>query len=563
MYDFKQHTENKNELLARMDSTKAKIIELEEFGIDISESVQKIESAKEMVRNDKISIVLVGAFSDGKTSVAAGWLNEKMDNMKIDTDESSDEILCYTPSSIPEGCQIVDTPGLFGDKKENDGTITLSEKTKKFISEANIVLYVVTAKNPLKDSHKEFVKKLLKDLNKLPTTIFVINRMDDVADVTDEEEYAKLAKIKSDNLRSKLLECGLTPAEVEEVKIACISAAPDGAGIEMWKNDREEYLSRSHLPALEKFTNDILENSREHLIAKTGCDVLNAEIKKNLSAIEVIANEIEVEILPVQKETIRRNTKDLQQLRKRLLSSRKAIREELYTLEKRKLSAIRAAAMENFKDVLEEEIGLLPQNEGYRLNREINDIFENYCDKHGNWACELGNSFQTEYNKQNDMMQSILSKSGGALRGAGKLGTDVFKKGIFAGRDLLGKLGKTIKFKPWQVTKMANFATKALPVIGAGIDIVMGIVDNVTAKKRNKEFEANKDELKMEIAALFKTVQDSLDDEQAYLNDFAPGYNELLEKIAEDEETMKVMEKQLSGFKKWEKNVIDVDFTVC
>ena len=212
MYDFKKYINEKTVLIQKMDDVEKKIKELDSMGIDVTESVKKIENAKKIVLEDRISVVLVGAFSDGKTSVASGWINEKLDNMKIASDESSDEILCYTPSSIPEGCQIVDTPGLFGDKvgeDEEGDQILLSDITKKYISESNLILYVVAAKNPIKDSHKECIKWILKDLNKLSSTIFVINKMDDVADLTDDEEYNLQAKIKTENLRGKLLECGL------------------------------------------------------------------------------------------------------------------------------------------------------------------------------------------------------------------------------------------------------------------------------------------------------------------------------------------------------------------
>lgn len=570
MFNFANYASNKNELIASIDATKAKIGELEALGVDVSEALKKIENAKAIILNDKVSVVLVGAFSDGKTSVAAGWLNEKLDNMKIDSDESSDEILCYTPSSIPEGCQIVDTPGLFGDKigsDENGASIALSEKTKKFISEANLILYVVTAKNPIKDSHKECIRWILKDLNKLSTTIFVINRMDDVADMTDDEDYAMQARIKSENLRSKLLACGLTSEEAQKVKIACISAAPDGKGIDAWAGYREEYLRRSRLSTLETITNDILRNSRQHLIVKTGCDILNDEIKKMLTTISEEIRSIETILLPEQRETLTRNKKDLEQLAKRLLRSRGDIKDELHALEKSKIAAIRAATMDNFKDVMEDEIGLLPGQEGYRLSDEINSIFEHYCTKHSEWTGQVGDSMQREYEKQNELMETLLSQGAGALskgfKAAKYVGTDVFKKGIFAGRDLLGKLGKTIKFKPWQVTKLANFATKALPVIGAGIDIVSDVIANSKEQKRNREFEKTKEKIKTELMALFKAVNDGLKDNDKYFADFAPDYTELLAQIGNDEESIRAQEQMLKAFKAWEKKVTDADLTFC
>lgn len=569
MYDFKNYIDDKSALIQKMDIVETKIKELDGMGIDISESVKKIESAKRIVQDDKISVVLVGAFSDGKTSVAAGWINEKLDNMKIASDESSDEILCYTPSTIPEGCQIVDTPGLFGDKvgaDEEGGQILLSDITKKFISEANLILYVVTAKNPIKDSHKECIRWILKDLNKLSSTIFVINRMDDVADLTDEDDYALQARIKTENLRGKLLECGLNQSEASKVKVACISAAPNGQGIEVWNEHRDEYLRRSHLSALENMTNSILQNSRENLIAKTGCDILNDELVKTIELICEQERQVAEIFLPEKKESLKRNRKDLEALYKRLVRSKKDMKDALKSLNKKKINVIRAASMENFKEVLEDEIGIIPDKEGYVLNEEINDIFIEYAEKYSGWAIELGEKFQAEYNKQNEAMDNLLKKgaagASNGLKAAGQLGVGTFKNGIFAGRELLGKLGVVIKFKPWQVTKMATFATKALPVIGAGIDVVANIVENVAAGERNRKFEKSKDELKNGINDTFYEVMQMLNSDDSYIDQFAPSYRILEDQIRQDEEDIRYQELMLRKFKTWNDEIIDADYRI-
>ena len=570
MYQFETYKLARNDLLKAMEETKDKIMELETFGINITESAQKIEKAKKIVENDKISIVLVGAFSDGKTSVAAGWLNEKLGNMKISSDESSDEILCYQPTSIPDGCQIVDTPGLFGDKDgvdENGEKIALSEKTRKYISEANLILYVVAAKNPIKGSQKDSIRWIMKDLNKLSSTIFAINRMDDVADLTDDEDYEMHAKIKSGNLRKKLVDCGANPSEANSAKIVCISADPDGRGIDFWKSHREEYLKRSRMDILEEYTNEVLQNSREHLIIKTGCDILGSEIKKLLEMIRREESAIESEILPEQKETLRRNKKDLQQLETRLKRSRAEIREELRALEKRKTAAIRAATMENFRDVMEDEIGLIPKQEGHRLDEDINTILEHYCEKHSEWTNQLGTSMQEEYDKQNEILQSLLSKGSGAvafgLKNVRHLGTDVIKKGIFAGRDVLAKMGKTIKFKPWQVTKIANFASKSLPLIGIGIDIVTEVITNSVEQAKNKKFENTKRDIIKEIQTIFKVVVDRLNEDEIYFSDFAPDYSKLAEQIENDGKAIWEQEQMLKEFHAWEKKASEFDFDFC
>ena len=569
MYNFNDYIANKNELIRKMEVVKTKISELKEIEIDVKESLKKIDSAIKIVQEDKISVVLVGAFSDGKTSVAAGWINEKLDNMKIASDESSDEILCYTPNSIPEGCQIVDTPGLFGDKMGNDDNgcaIALSEMTKKFISEANLVLYVVTAKNPIKDSHKECIRWILKDLNKLSSTIFVINRMDDVADLTDEEDFALQSRIKTENLRGKLLECGVSKTEVEKVKVACISAAPNGQDIDIWNEHREEYLRRSHLSALENITNAILQNSRENLITKTGCDILNDEICKMLDLIGNQEKQIADIILPEKKESLKRNKKDLESLYKRLMRSKKDMKDAIKALNRKKINAIRGASIENFKEVMEDEIGILPDKEGYVLNEEINNIFQEFTEMYSGWAIDLGEKFQSEYDKQNEVVESFLKKSAyGAsmgMKGAGQLGVGAFKSGIFAGRELLGKMGVIIKFKPWQVTKMATFATKAVPVIGAGIDLAANIVENIAAQERNKKFEKSKEDIKEGINYTFYEVIQLLDSNERFLDEFTPQYRLLEDQIKQDEEDINQQDILLKRYSIWRENIIDADFRI-
>lgn len=541
MYDFKKYIEDKNSLLNQINKVKKIISEFEELGIDINDSIKKLDNAALEVKDAQLSIVLVGAFSDGKTSVAAGWINERVDNMKISSDESSDEILCYIPNNIPDGCRIVDTPGLFGNKvgADEEGTVMLlSDITKKYISEANLILYVVTAKNPIKDSHKECIKWIFKELDKASSTIFVINRMDDVADLTDEDDFRLQARIKSQALRNKLIDCGFSPLETEQVRIACISAAPNGKGIEEWEKYRDEYLRRSHLKELENMTNDILRDSRESLIAKAGCDVLNDEIRKLMLLISDRQKEISNIILPEKKESLKRNQKDLDSLLKRIEKSKKDIRSDLKNLKKQKVSTIRACSIDNFKDIMETEIGISNGKEGDVLNDEINGIYNEYVDKYSEWMRNVGKRFQVEYDKQNDAVENLIKKGKNGvalgLMNAGKISPSVYKAGIFAGRDFLGKIGVVIKFKPWQVTKMANFAVKGIPLIGAGIDIVSNIVENISEQEQNKKFEKTKEELINEIEEVFNQAIELLNNDEEFIQKCAPNYTLLYEQIQND-----------------------------
>ena len=271
-------------------------------------------------------------------------------------------------------------------------------------------------------------------------------------------------------------------------------------------------------------------------------------------------------ILPDQKEGLRRNEKDLENLHKRLMRSRKDMKDALKTLNKKKISSIRAASMESFKDIMEDEIGIVKGKEGHVLNEEINDIFMEYAEIYSGWTMELGKKFQAEYNRQNetidDLVKTGIKGASTGLTKMGNLGVDVLKHGIFVGRDVLGKLGVVVKFKPWQVTKLATFATKALPIIGMGIDIVSNIVENIKTSERNKKFEQSKDEIKDAISEAFSEIYDMLAAEESFIDTFAPQYRILEAQIQQDKVEVARQEESLKKYQTWKKDVIDVEFKV-
>ncbi len=87
----------------------------EKYGIKIEESFKKkINSAFQSATDQKLRVALVGGFSEGKTSIAAAWIERLDKSMKIDHQESSDAVKIY---DIDNEIELVDTPGLFGFKK--------------------------------------------------------------------------------------------------------------------------------------------------------------------------------------------------------------------------------------------------------------------------------------------------------------------------------------------------------------------------------------------------------------------------------------------------------------
>ncbi|GAA8498160.1 hypothetical protein HpNP94_06670 [Helicobacter pylori] len=88
----------------------------EKYGIEIEESFKaKINSAIQSATDQKLKVALVGGFSEGKTSIAAAWIERLDKSMKIDYQESSDAVKIY---DIDNEMELVDTPGLFGFKEK-------------------------------------------------------------------------------------------------------------------------------------------------------------------------------------------------------------------------------------------------------------------------------------------------------------------------------------------------------------------------------------------------------------------------------------------------------------
>lgn len=124
----------------------------EEYGIKVEESLKdKIHNAIKDVSGQKLKVALVGGFSEGKTSIATAWIERLDESIKIDHQESSDAVKIY---DIDNEIELVDTPGLFGFKKKTTGE-RYKDITKKYVSEAHLILYALNPSNPIKESHKD------------------------------------------------------------------------------------------------------------------------------------------------------------------------------------------------------------------------------------------------------------------------------------------------------------------------------------------------------------------------------------------------------------------------
>lgn len=538
MEQFTQFNVDKQAAIKGLDQLRGVLNELGEMGADVETELQKIDDAVKAIEADVLRIALLGAFSDGKTSVVAAWLGNVMADMKIDMDESSDRLAIYTPEGLPGKCEIVDTPGLFGDKEKTvDGEQVIYEDlTKRYISEAHLILYVVDATNPLKESHSAIAKWVLRDLNKLSSTVFVINKMDEVTDLTEQALFDTQATIKKDNLKAKLQRvANLNPDELARLNIVCLASNPNGRGLAYWFGKPEQYESRSRINDLKAMTTRILQdNVPAVLIAKTGMDVVRDVVGQHVVRAEDQLSRLSSFAQQNAEESVRIN-QDISKGRREVKRLAGELFEELQNIENGLLGKLRPLSLEDIRGFLEDEIGYTEEGVGYKLNLKIKAAIDRSFDQSSKVTSRISQDIGRQLNSSesflNAMSEGALKSMGGAAKGIANLSPDIIKGAVFAARDTLGKLtGVAIKFKPWQATKIAGAISKWAGPAGAAINLTSDLLGAYKAHELEQELKTAKDSIATVIKSSFKDIYDLIGDDEKLLDFFAPQLTEF-EKI--------------------------------
>lgn len=528
MEKFKQFSGDKKVVIERLENLKGALEDLGGIGIDVKEDLQKIDSALNNVKLDVLRIALLGAFSDGKTSVIAAWLGKIMDDMKIDMDESSDRLAIYKPKGLPDQCEIVDTPGLFGEKTFAGEIATYEDVTKRYISEAHLILYVVDATNPLKESHSAIAKWVLRDLNKLSSTVFVINKMDEVTDLTEQMLFDEQATIKTDNLKSKLQRAAnLTAAEIDQLNIVCIASNPNGRGLEFWFGKPEHYESRSRINSLKAMTSRILkDNIPAVLIAKTGLDVVRDIVGQKLELAKWQLNNLAGYEQRSREESIRIQ-EDINQGRNEVKRLSGELFNELQAMEKQMLGRLRPLSLEHIRGFIDNEIGYLEDEAGYKLNLKIKTAIDRFFDQSSSVAnrisIDIGRQLDSSERFLDAISDGALKSVGGALKGVSRLDPSIIKGTIFAARDVLGQVtGIAITFKPWEATKIAGAISKWAGPAGTAISLGMDVYKTYREHELEQELIQLKESIAVVIKNAFKEIYDLISDDERMFSFFSP-----------------------------------------
>lgn len=542
MDQLKQFEIKKQHALKTLQNLGDILEELKDIGVDVSDNLSKIDSAVAAIQDDVLRIALLGAFSDGKTSVIAAWLGKVMEDMKIDMDESSDRLAVYVPEGLPEKCEIVDTPGLFGDKqKEIDGKSVMYEDiTRKYISEAHLILYVVDATNPLKESHNEVVRWVLRDLNKLDSTVFVINKMDEVTDLSDPVLFDEQARIKKETLQKKLQRAAsLSDDELKRLGIVCMASNPGGRGLQFWFDKLETYKARSRIEDLKAATSKILDsNLRETIIAKTGLDVVSDLVAQQVKSADAQAAEMVV-VAQQREQESQRIHEDIKQGRRDVKRLAGELFRELETMEKQLLGKLRPLSLEDIRAFLEDEIGYVKDSPiGYKLGAKIKCAVDAYYSQTAQITARVSGEIQNHWDSSTSFIDSIspnfLNLGSKALGQLSKVDPNVIKGSIFAARDAVANLtGYAYKFKPWEATKLAGNISRWAGPAGAALTITTDVYRLYKEHDLEQELAKVKEEIGELIKSAFKDMYELISDDEKLFSSFAPELKEF-ERVISD-----------------------------
>ena len=449
---------------------------------------------------------------------------------------------------------LIDTPGLFGYKEKFNADTHEQEKykdiTRKYVSEAHLVLYVMNSTNPLKESHASELKWLFRELNLLPRTVFVLSRFDEVADVADEEDYQQNFSVKKQNVLSRLKDLiDLKDNEAQALSIVAVSANPFDAGVEHWLSEPERFRQLSHISLLQQATTKNIE-------ANGGLEKMALETSKSIIQ-DVLLREmpVAVEKDKVLAEELEKLTRAEQRASTDIAIAQKRV--------SRAQASLKAFVLDHFTDLILQLKGTGMETISAFFEREI-----------GEGGIVLDNKIQIAFSKNIDAVSSDLVRIQTSLNSdisafdshmlaMGRQGLDWIVKSkvinantIKGARDLLWS---SFKFKPWGAIKLANGLNGALAVAG----IAFEAWDSWKEAERIKEFEKGKQSLIKNLEEQRRELLEKVNGAD-FSTQFFPGFTELQQQIAKLSEELDKTEKQRKVFAQWRNNAeaIDAEFKV-
>lgn len=506
------------------------------YGLEIGDdTIQKVKDsiANFNKENDELNVALIGAFSEGKTTIAAAWTG-KLDksSMKISLAESSDKVEIY---DVDNKIKLVDTPGLFGSGSTEDD-IKYRDITEKYVSEAHLVLYVMNPENPIKASHKEELVWLFKDLGLLSRTIFVLGRFDEVADVEDEEDYKESYKIKRDTVIESLRNFDIISGD-EEIDVVAVSANPFDSGVDYWLQNKDEYERLSHIKILQETTAKKVSKlgSTEEILLETNKSIIKDVVTQNKDEISEVVNKLN-KLVTDKKDALAEIKSNHKEDKDKITRAQKQMREYLNGIRKGTIADIRSSVQETLPEIVHRQVG----ENGEIIKTDIENELRSYVESINNSLDNTIDTYVTQVSKTEKLVTDALKKE------IPKLFAFRFNnESVLAIRDVVAS---GFKFKPWGAIKVASGLNKAIPIIGTAVSIV-GYAKEINDQVK---FEEDRERLANAIEEIVNIFLEIVNNDEEFKKSYFPKYLETDKIIEEQENGIHELEKTLNDIEAWQ-----------
>ena len=493
----------------------------ESLSVDTRDVQSKVTRVRARLDQEVFEVALFGAFSDGKSTIIAA-LTKALD-IPIAVEPTTDKVERYRHGDWI----FVDTPGTFSDKLLHD------EVTRSYISEADLVVFVVNAVNPLPKSQEELVRWLLVDVGKEPHVIFAINRMDEVADLEDDADFEHHVQVKRRTLLHTLHDICGRPCEPT---VVAISADPYEQGLEDWLDDLKEYEHLSRLQNLIIAIEEHLDRAAEQIQANAGMASVRDGIETILDRLE----ELDKELQPAH-EVLAQRVKELAQERDRLeqlvSEAYLGIQGDVDTMRSALLDGLDACVDQRaLKNLIERDIG----EDGEILERKITNIVEHWGQTLTGQVKPIFDQISTSMEENDNLFGDLVKRGGPEL-------AKVLQK-VFGGNarqiadgilSLRNTLNIPLKFKPWGAMRLANFLKK-ISWLAPLIEGIPVLIDIYRERRLASEVAKLKKVINQGLEEFFKTFTRDEFEKQACL-----ALSELRQMAKEQETSLREVKEML------------------
>lgn len=455
MIEDSSYAEEKKVLRGKLESLsgECRIIQ-RELSLDLTDVIEKVQHGLSSLERQRITIAMFGPFSDGKSTLLS-VLTRRTD-IPIGPEPTTNEVRVYET----EDWLLCDTPGLFSEQSEH------AERTLRYVSEANLVLFVVDPSNPLKESHHSMVRWLLDDMGKQDVTIFVLSKMDAIADLENPADFQHHERLKAEVLRETLQSI---MGKKVDVPVLAIAADPYRKGVAYWLEHAEVYRTLSRVSELERHVKSCVESAGQQLIVDAGISIVRDAVLRATQQLREIHDQLEP-MLRISTNRVTEISQDLHRLERQVADAYTAIKSG--TLEHRKgllLDLDACKTMEQVVAFLQREVG----NDGHVLNNTLEVLIRKHTQALGSNVSEVMGAIENSITVHESMLTGlgktlnhpVIRSALDSLRSASP---KELSQGILWLRDTLRL---PIKFKSWGAIKLGRFIKLAAwlgPVIEGG-----------------------------------------------------------------------------------------------